>query len=105
MSRPPVRILFQRDFAPKKGITYSRQHVHRKVVAKEFPPPDGKTSDYPGAPNFWFETTIDKYLRQRAAAKRKHAAAIRDHAVVMRQRSAAVHAARRASPPSESETD
>ena len=100
-----LRILFQRDFAPKKGIRWSRQHVHRKVVAKEFPPPDGKTSDYPGAPNFWFETTIDKYLRKRAAAMRKQATAIRDHAAVMRQRSAAVHAAKRASPPSESDPD
>jgi hypothetical protein len=96
MPRPQLRILFQRDFAPKKGITWSRQHVHRKVQAKEFPPPDGKTSDAPGSPNFWFETTIDKYLRRRAAAKRRHATAIREHAAVMRQRSAAVHAAKRA---------
>src|SRR6516162_7181781 len=104
MPRPQLRILFQRDF-PTKGITWSRQHVHRKVKAKEFPPPDGKTSDAPGAPNFWFETTIDKYLRKRAAAKRRHASAIRDHAVVMRQRAAAVHAAKRTASPSKSETD
>jgi hypothetical protein len=102
---PRLSILFQRDFAPKKGITWSRQHVHRKVAAKEFPAPDGKTSDCPGAPNFWFESTIDKYLRKRAAAKRKQAGAIRAHAAVMRQRSAAVHTARRASLPSESEMD
>jgi hypothetical protein len=104
MSRPQLRILFQRDFATK-GITWSRQHVNRKIRAKEFPPPDGKTSDCPGAPNWWFEATVDKYLRSRAAAMRKQVAAIRDHATLMRQRSAAVHAARRASPPSESETD
>ena len=102
MPRPQLRILFQRDF-PTKGITWSRQHVHRKVKAKEFPPPDGKTSDAPGAPNWWFEASIDRYLRNRAAAMRKQAATIRAHAAVMRQRSAAVHAARRASSPPESE--
>jgi hypothetical protein len=104
MPRPQLRILFQRDFATK-GITWSRQHVHRKVKAKEFPPPDGKTSDAPGAPNWWWESSIDKFLRNRAAARRKQATAIRDHAAVMRQRSAAVHAARRASLPSNSETE
>jgi hypothetical protein len=102
MPRPQLRILFQRDFAVK-GITWSRQHVHRKVKAKEFPPPDGKTSDTPGAPNWWFEATIDKYLRKRAVAMRKQATAIRDHAAMMRQHSVAVHAARRASPPPKSE--
>jgi hypothetical protein len=101
MPRPQLRILFQRDFA-SKGITWSRQHIHRKVKAKEFPPPDGKTSDAPGAPNFWWESSIDKFLRNRAAARRKQAAAIRDHAAVMRQRSAAVHAARRGLRPPES---
>jgi hypothetical protein len=101
--RVNLKILLQRDFKPAKGITYSRQHIHRKVVAKTFPPPDGKTSDHPGAPNFWFETTIDKYLRQRAAAKRKQARAIREHAAVMRQRSVAMHAAKRAAPSTELE--
>jgi hypothetical protein len=102
---PRLSILFQRDFKTKKGIPWSRQHVHRKVVAKEFPPPDGKTSDAPGAPNFWFEATIDRFLRQRAAAKRKQAGAIREHATVMRQRSAAAHAAKRTSSPSNLETE
>ena len=104
MPRPQLRILFQRDFATK-GITWSRQHVHRKVQAKEFPPPDGKTSDAPGAPNWWFEATIDKYLRSRAAAMRNQAAAIRGHAAVMRQRSAAAHTDKRASLPSNTETE
>jgi hypothetical protein len=70
MPRTELKILFQRDL-PAKGISWSRQHVNRKIRAKEFPPPDGKTSDWPGAPNFWFEHTIDKYLRQRAAALRE----------------------------------
>jgi len=70
MPRAELKILFQRDLATK-GISWSRQHVNRKIRAKEFPPPDGKTSDWPGAPNFWFEHTIDKFLQQRAAALRK----------------------------------
>jgi hypothetical protein len=96
MPRAQLKILFQRDFA-KKGITWSRQHVGRKVKAKEFPPPDGKTSDAPSAPNWWWEHTIDKYLRQRAAAMHEQAAAIREHAATMRQHAAATRAAKRAS--------
>jgi len=30
----------------------------------------GKTSDTPTSPNFWFETTIDNYLRARASRAR-----------------------------------
>ena len=70
MPRTNLKILLGRDL-PSKGITWSRQHVNRKIRAKEFPPPDGKTSDAPSAPNWWFEHTIDKYLRQRAAAMRE----------------------------------
>ena len=70
MPRAELKILFQRDLATK-GISWSRQHVNRKIRAKEFPPPDGKTSDAPSAPNWWFEATIDKYLQRRAAALRK----------------------------------
>jgi len=69
--RTELKILFQRDLAPMKGITWSRQHVNRKIRAKEFPPPDGKTSDAPTSPNWWFEHTIDKYLQKRAAALRE----------------------------------
>ena len=71
MPRPVPKILFQSDLGPKKGIKWSRQHVNKKIRAKEFPPPDGKTSDAPSAPNWWWETTIDKYLRKRAAALRE----------------------------------
>jgi hypothetical protein len=70
MPRAELKILFARDL-PRKGITWSRQHIHRKIRAKEFPPPDGKTSDWQGSPNFWFSTTIDKFLQQRATALRK----------------------------------
>jgi hypothetical protein len=71
MPRPVPKILFQRDLGPQKGINWSRQHINRKIRAKEFPPPDGKTSDAPSAPNWWWETTIDKYLIKRAAALRE----------------------------------
>jgi hypothetical protein len=70
MPRAELKILFQRDLSTK-GISWSRQHVNRKIRAKEFPAPDGKTSDAPSAPNFWFEHTIDKYLQKRAAAMRE----------------------------------
>jgi hypothetical protein len=63
-------MLLRRDL-PSKGVSWSRQHINRKIAAKEFPPPDGRTSDAPTAPTFWFEHTIDRYLRQRAAAMRE----------------------------------
>ena len=99
--RGNLKILFQRDLH-QKGITWVRQTVHRKIRAKEFPKPDGKTSDAPSAPNFWFEHTIDKYLRQRAAATREQAAAISKHAATMRQRAAETRETRRTTPTSSS---
>jgi predicted DNA-binding transcriptional regulator AlpA len=74
MPRRPLRILLRRDLKAQKGIPWSRQHIDRKIKDGEFPPPDGKTSDSPTAPNFWFESTIDGYLKARAkalSAKRK----------------------------------
>ena len=62
-----LKVVFQRDFRTK-GITWTRQHVRRKINNGTFPPPDGKTSDSPTAPNFWYETTIDDYLIERARA-------------------------------------
>jgi hypothetical protein len=61
----PLKALFFSDLS-FKGIPWSRQHVNRKIQAGEFPPPDGRTTDAPMAPRFWFETTIDDYLRERA---------------------------------------
>jgi hypothetical protein len=66
-ARRPLRVLLQRDLEDR-GISWSRQHILRKIKAGEFPPPDGKTSDAPTAPNFWLETTIDGYLRGRVKA-------------------------------------
>ena len=68
--RANLKMLLTRDL-PAKGITWSRQHINRKIRAKEFPAPDGKTSDAPTAPNWWWETSIDKYLLKRAGALRE----------------------------------
>jgi hypothetical protein len=65
-----LRMLTSRDLRERKGIGWSRQHRNRKIAAGEFPPPDGRTADGPTAPPFWFETTIDKYLRDRVAKAR-----------------------------------
>jgi hypothetical protein len=64
------KMLLTRDL-PVKGITWSRQHINRKIRAGEFPPPDGKTSNAPSAPNWWWDETINKYLQRRAAAMRE----------------------------------
>jgi hypothetical protein len=71
MPRPVPKILFQSDLRPKKGIKWVRQTVNRKIRKKEFPPADGKSGDSPNSPNWWWETTIDKYLIKRAAALRE----------------------------------
>jgi hypothetical protein len=61
----PLKILLRADLS-WKGISWSRQHIKRKVRNNTFPPPDGKTTDAPNAPDFWFESTIDGYLLDRA---------------------------------------
>jgi hypothetical protein len=61
-----LRMLTRRDLRDRKGIRWSRQHIVRQINDGKFPPPDGKTADHPNAPNFWFESTIDDYLRERA---------------------------------------
>ena len=65
--RRPLKVLLRRDLEDK-GISWSRQHIDRKIKDGTFPPPDGKTSDAPTAPNFWFEETIDAWLMARAKA-------------------------------------
>jgi hypothetical protein len=35
----PLVILTQEDLKTKKGIAYSRQHLHRRVKRNTFPPP------------------------------------------------------------------
>jgi hypothetical protein len=61
-----LRMLVRRDLRERKGIPYSRQHIARLIAEGKFPPPDGKTADSENAPNWWWETTIDAYLRERA---------------------------------------
>lgn len=61
----PLKILLYSDLS-SRGIPWSRQHVNEKIKAGMFPPPDGRTTDSPMAPRFWFESTIDAYLRGRA---------------------------------------
>jgi hypothetical protein len=73
-----LRILMLRDLRERKGIRWSRQHLHEKIKAGEFPPPDGKTADAPNAPNFWFESTVDAWLKARAKAMRAKRAAATD---------------------------
>jgi hypothetical protein len=60
-----LKILLHNDLS-FKGIPWSRQHIKRKIDAGTFPPPDGRTTDSPMSPRFWFEETIDNYLRDRA---------------------------------------
>jgi hypothetical protein len=69
-----LRILTRRDLKERKGIPWSRQRIHEKIKLGEFPPPDGKTTDDPNAPNFWFEATIDGWLRERARKMKKEQA-------------------------------
>jgi hypothetical protein len=64
-----LRVLLFSDLS-FKGIPYSRQHINRKIDDDTFPPPDGRLTDSPKAPRFWFEETIDNYLRERAKKTR-----------------------------------
>jgi predicted DNA-binding transcriptional regulator AlpA len=59
------RVLLQEDLHPEKGIPWDRSSIWRKVKNGTFPPPDGKTTDSQAGKNFWYEVTIDRYLRDR----------------------------------------
>jgi hypothetical protein len=60
-----LRMLVRSDLHKVKGIPYSRQHIDRLIKKHKFPPPDGKTADSKNAPNFWWEVTIDQWLKER----------------------------------------
>jgi hypothetical protein len=62
----PLRILYRQDLRERKGIKASRQRLHEKIKAGAFPPPDGRTTDSPSSPPWWFEHTIDAHLKERA---------------------------------------
>jgi hypothetical protein len=64
--------IFTRLNLPEKGIKYSRQRLNELIKEGLFPSPDGRTTDHPNSPPWWFDRTIDSHLRDRAA---KHAAA------------------------------
>jgi hypothetical protein len=67
-----LRILFREDLRERKGIKHnSRQRLKELIDEGLFPAPDGRATDHPNSPPWWFETTIDRHLRKRAA---KHAA-------------------------------
>jgi prophage regulatory protein len=57
-------ILF-RELKPKKGIDYSRDHLRRKVKAKEFPEPV-PISDRRIA---WIESEVDDWVAARVAER------------------------------------
>ena len=70
-----LRMLTRPDLHKVKGIPYSRQHIDRLNKDDKFPRPDGKTRDSPNAPNFWWETTIDRWLKDRPPYRRAERAA------------------------------
>jgi hypothetical protein len=66
-------IIFSRDLKRRKGITWSRQHVNRKIKNGTFPPPDGRVNpENPNSPPWWYETTLDGYTDALAAATKKN---------------------------------
>lgn len=54
----------------EKGIKFSRQHLHRLILAKQFPAPIKLGLNT----NAWPEPEIDKYLADRIAARDEQAA-------------------------------
>jgi hypothetical protein len=86
----PLRILMSPDLRDRKGIRMSRQQRNRQIAAGNFPPPDGRTTDHPQSPPFWFETTIDRYIRSRAAALRRAASSTSNQAQPTRAPSPAI---------------
>lgn len=64
----PLRILNRASLQTDKGINYSRQRLHELIAQGLFPAPDGRATDNPKSPPWWFETTIDRHLKARAKA-------------------------------------
>jgi prophage regulatory protein len=56
-----MRMLSRIELKTKKGIPFSRQHIHRLIAAGKFPPPCkiGENT------NAWPEHEIDQYLEDR----------------------------------------
>jgi predicted DNA-binding transcriptional regulator AlpA len=62
---PNVKLIDFKRLAPDKGITYSRDHLRRKVKAKEFPAPISVSDHRIG----WDEAEIDEWLAAKKRAR------------------------------------
>jgi len=72
-----LRILMSSDLRVRKGIRMSRQQRNRQIAAGNFPPPDGRTTDHPQSPPFWFEHTVDRCRAAAMRATRRAAASLK----------------------------
>jgi prophage regulatory protein len=62
-----ARMLSRADLRDRKGIRYSRQHIHRLVRRGLFPRPIKMGAG--SGTNAWIEDEIDDYLRDRVAER------------------------------------
>jgi predicted DNA-binding transcriptional regulator AlpA len=60
--------LLDREDLRAKGIRWSRQHLDRKVKAREFPPP----VKLGAGTNAWLEDEINDWIGRRAAERTKY---------------------------------
>jgi prophage regulatory protein len=63
-------LLSRGDLKIKKGIPFSRQHIHRLVTEGKFPPPVKVGENT----NAWLEHEVDAYLEGRIRARDEHGA-------------------------------
>jgi prophage regulatory protein len=75
--KAPSRILSLSELKSKKGIPFSRQHVHRLVKLGRFPRPI-KVGE---ATNGWLESEIDAWLVAKIAERDQKGAGISPPAV------------------------
>jgi prophage regulatory protein len=60
-----MRLINYRELAPRKGITYHRDHLRRKIQAGEFPAPVALSPRRIA----WVEQEVDQWLEQRVAQR------------------------------------
>ena len=58
-------LLSREDLRNKKGIPFTRQHLHRLIRAGQFPRP----IKLGGNTNAWPEPEVDSYIENRIAAR------------------------------------
>ena len=67
-----MTVLLDLEDLRKRGIKFTRQHLHRLVRNEKFPAPVKVGENT----NAWVETEIDQYMKERIAARdairRKH---------------------------------